>query len=171
MNLRVAILAGLAPGYVAQAFMPQVFMPQVFVPQAEAQTNRLAAVAEAMGDLRGHTQLTVSLADVKDNFDRYGLLDDQVVFVKGWFSETLPALEASRSALMRLDGDLYESSYVALDALFPKLAPGGFAIIDDVNFLPPCRRSWTIVRASVSQRRCKRSIGVPAGGGKNEASP
>jgi O-methyltransferase len=103
--------------------------------------NADAFPADAGWDLRGHTELAVSLADVKGNFDRYGLLDDQVVFVKGWFSETLPALDASRFALMRLDGDLYESTYVALDALYPKLSPGGFAIIDDVNFLPPCRQA------------------------------
>src|ERR1700722_14454557 len=44
MSLRVAILAGFALG-----FMSQAFMPQVFIPEAEAQTNRLAAAADAMG--------------------------------------------------------------------------------------------------------------------------
>ena len=44
MNLRLAIVAGLALGCMSQAFMAQAFMGH-----AEAQTNRLAAVAEAMG--------------------------------------------------------------------------------------------------------------------------
>jgi O-methyltransferase len=93
--------------------------------------------------------LAVSLADVKGNFDRYGLLDEQVVFVEGWFSDTLPALKAGPFALIRLDGDLYESTYVALDALYPKLSPGGFVIIDDVNFLPPCRQAVMDYRSRV----------------------
>src|SRR6185437_10555230 len=67
-----------------------------------------------------HTELAVSLEKVKDNFNRYGLLNDQVVFVKGFFSETLPALQAVPFALIRLDGDLYESTYVALEQLIPK---------------------------------------------------
>jgi O-methyltransferase/8-demethyl-8-(2,3-dimethoxy-alpha-L-rhamnosyl)tetracenomycin-C 4'-O-methyltransferase len=103
--------------------------------------NVTAFPQDAGWDLRGNEQLAVSLDAVKDNFSRYGLLDDQVVFVPGWFSETLPALDAGHFALMRLDGDLYESIYVALDALYPKLSPGGFVIIDDVNFLPPCRQA------------------------------
>ena len=88
-----------------------------------------------------YKELAVSLDDVKNNFSRYGLLDEQVVFVKGWFTETLPSLEAGPFSLMRLDGDWYESTYVALEALYPKLSPGGFIILDDVNFLPSCRQA------------------------------
>jgi O-methyltransferase len=86
-------------------------------------------------------ELAVSLDEVKNNFARYGLLDDQVVFVKGLFSDTLPSLNAGPFSLMRLDGDLYESTYVALQALYPKLSQGGFVILDDVNFIPPCRQA------------------------------
>jgi len=85
-------------------------------------------------------ELAVSLETVKDNFARYGLLDEQVVFVEGLFSDTLPSLSAGPFALMRLDGDLYESSYVALNSLYPKLSPGGFVIIDD-HSLDPCKRA------------------------------
>src|SRR5438105_2371142 len=67
-------------------------------------------------------QLAVSLEQVKSNFARYGLLDDQVIFVKGLFQDTLPLLDIDPFALIRLDGDLYESTYVALDALYPKLS-------------------------------------------------
>ena len=97
--------------------------------------------ADAGWDLRRHKQLSVSVAEVESNFARYGLLDEQVVFVKGWFSDTLASLEAGPFALIRLDGDLYESTYVALEALYPRLSPGGFVIIDDLNSLPPCRRA------------------------------
>jgi O-methyltransferase/8-demethyl-8-(2,3-dimethoxy-alpha-L-rhamnosyl)tetracenomycin-C 4'-O-methyltransferase len=85
-------------------------------------------------------ELAVSLETVKDNFSRYGLLDEQVVFVEGMFSDTLPSLSAGPFALLRLDGDLYESTIVALNSLYPKLSQGGVVIIDD-RALAPCRRA------------------------------
>jgi len=83
--------------------------------------------------------LAVSLDEVKSNFDRYGLLDDQVVFVKGLFSNTLPTLAVESFALIRLDGDMYESTYGALECLYPKLSIGGFVIIDDYGAISQCR--------------------------------
>lgn len=102
---------------------------------------------DAGWDFHKYKELAVSLDNVKDNFSRYGLLDDQVVFVKGWFTETLPSLNAGPFSLIRLDGDWYESTYVALEALYPKLSPGGFVILDDVNFIPPCQQAVMDYRA------------------------
>ena len=51
----------------------------------------------------------------------------------------MPSLEAGPFALIRLDGDLYESTYVALEALYPKLSPGGFVIIDDYTATNACQ--------------------------------
>lgn len=84
--------------------------------------------------------LAISEAEVRSNFEKYGLLDDQVVFVKGWFEETLPKLAAERFAIIRLDGDMYGSTMTALENLYPKLSPGGFCIIDDYG-LEGCRRA------------------------------
>lgn len=75
--------------------------------------------------------LAVSLEQVRANFARYGLLDDQVKFLQGWFSETLPTAPVEQLSLMRLDGDMYESTMDALRPLYPKLSKGGFCIIDD----------------------------------------
>ena len=75
--------------------------------------------------------LGVSMAEVQDNFRRYGLLDDQVRFVPGWFKDSLPAAPIDRLAVLRLDGDLYESTVVALENLYPKLSVGGYVIVDD----------------------------------------
>lgn len=83
--------------------------------------------------------LAVSLEDVKANFERYGLLDDQVKFLKGWFRDTLPGAPVERLAVLRLDGDLYESTTDALTSLYPKLTPGGFVIVDDYGAFKPCR--------------------------------
>jgi hypothetical protein len=78
---------------------------------------------------------------VQENFRRYGLLDDRVQFLKGWFSETLPRSPIERLAVLRVDGDLYESTMDALKNLYPKLSVGGYVIVDDVGSLPPCRKA------------------------------
>ena len=93
---------------------------------------------EAAGDFSKQEALAVSLEEVRSNFARYGLLDDQVRFLKGWFRDTLPNAPIERLAIARLDGDLYESTIGALVALYPKLSPGGFVIIDDYNAFESC---------------------------------
>lgn len=87
------------------------------------------------------TTLAVSLEEVKANFARYGLLDDQVRFLPGWFSETLPVAPIEQIAVLRLDGDMYESTTVALNALYPKLSVGGYVIVDDYGAIPACRQA------------------------------
>lgn len=85
--------------------------------------------------------LSVSLEQVKANFARYGMIEGQVEFLKGWFKDTLPDAPIEKLALMRLDGDLYESTIQALDALYPKLSVGGYVIIDDYGFIPACKQA------------------------------
>jgi O-methyltransferase len=90
--------------------------------------------------------LAVSESEVRANFQRYGLLDDQVRFLPGWFKDTLHDAPIERIAVLRLDGDLYESTIQALDGLYPRLSPRGFCIIDDYN-LAACRQAVTDYRA------------------------
>jgi hypothetical protein len=85
--------------------------------------------------------LAISLDQVQDLFRRYGLLDAQVRFLKGWFKDTLPSAPIERLALLRLDGDLYESTMDALTPLYDKLSPGGYVIVDDYASCPPCGRA------------------------------
>jgi O-methyltransferase len=92
--------------------------------------------------------LAISRDEVEDLFLRYELLDDQVRFLEGWFSDTLPNAPIDRLALMRLDGDLYESTMDAITALYDKLSPGGYVIVDDYNDFEPCRRAITEFRES-----------------------
>jgi len=94
--------------------------------------------------------LAVSRQEVENNFSRYGLLDDQVVFLDGWFKDTLPGAPIDKLAVLRLDGDMYSSTIEALDALYHKLSQGGFCIIDDFA-LPGCR-------AAVEEFRAKHQI-------------
>ena len=86
-------------------------------------------------------QLAVPLERVQANFRRYGLLDSQVRFLKGWFRDTLPTAPIDRLAILRLDGDLYESTIQALDSLYDKLSPGGFVIVDDYHNVAACRQA------------------------------
>ena len=81
------------------------------------------------------------------NFARYGLLDDRTVFLEGLFQDTLPQLHGERFALIRLDGDMYESTIVALDHLYPQLSPGGYVIIDDYGAIAACRQAVTDFRS------------------------
>jgi len=84
--------------------------------------------------------LAVAEETVRQNFTRYGLLDDQVVFLKGFFADTLPVAPIEQLAVLRLDGDMYSSTMDALENLYHKLSPGGFCIIDDYA-LPPCAKA------------------------------
>ncbi len=92
------------------------------------------------------TFLAVPQEEVENNFRLYDLLDGQVVFLKGWFKDTLPMAPIEKLAVMRLDGDMYESTMDGLNNLYPKLTPGGFCIIDDYG-LPGCRRAVDDFRA------------------------
>lgn len=77
------------------------------------------------------TYFAVSKEDVENNFRKYNLLDDQVVFLKGWFKDTLPNAPIEKLSILRLDGDMYGSTMESLEYLYPKLSKGGFCIIDD----------------------------------------
>jgi O-methyltransferase len=83
--------------------------------------------------------LAVTIDQVKVNFERYGLLDEQVKFLKGWFSETLPTAPIEKLAILRLDGDMYESTMDALVSLYPKVSPGGYVIVDDYHAVKGCK--------------------------------
>jgi O-methyltransferase len=102
---------------------------------------------DAKMDLHTYPYLAVSLEQVQANFARYGLLDEQVRFVKGWFRDTLPILPAKRLAVARLDGDMYESTIDALVHLYPKLSLGGYMVVDDYGNIGECRQAVDDYRA------------------------
>jgi O-methyltransferase len=91
--------------------------------------------------------LAISLEEVQANFARYHLLDDRVKFLKGWFRDTLPSAPIEKLAILRLDGDMYESTMDALSALYHKLSLGGFVIVDDY-LLNGCRAAINDYRAA-----------------------
>ena len=86
-------------------------------------------------------ELAISLEKVKSNFEKYDLLDDNIKFLKGWFKDTLPSAPIEKLSLLRLDGDMYESTMDALKNLYPKLSTGGFIIIDDWGAVKGCKQA------------------------------
>lgn len=98
--------------------------------------------------------LKVGVDAVRANFERYGLLDDRVRFLEGWFCDTLPSAPIEQLAVLRLDGDLYQSTMDALVSLEPKVSAGGFVLVDDYGGWPPCR-------AAVDDYRAERGITEP----------
>ncbi len=93
-----------------------------------------------------HEYLAVSLEEVRENFKRFDMLDEQVTFLKGWFQDTLPSAPIDKLAVLRLDGDMYGSTMVALENLYPKLSKGGFCIVDDYG-LTGCQKAVDDFRA------------------------
>jgi O-methyltransferase len=92
-------------------------------------------------DFSDRDYLVASESDVADNFKKFGLLDKNVRFLKGWFSDTLPNAPIEKIAILRLDGDLYESTMDALKNLYYKLSNGGYVIVDDYKSWKGCRRA------------------------------
>jgi O-methyltransferase len=87
-------------------------------------------------------QLAVSLDSVQENFRKFDMLDERVKFLVGWFKDTLPSAPIGKISVLRLDGDMYESTMDSLNSLYSKISPGGFLIIDDFGIdEDTCRRA------------------------------
>jgi len=96
---------------------------------------------------RRNSVLAVSEDEVRRNFRNYDLLDEQVRFLPGWFKDTLPTAPIDALAVLRMDGDLYESTQVTLTSLYPKVSVGGYVIVDDYLTCPPCKDAVDEYRA------------------------
>lgn len=75
--------------------------------------------------------LKVDFETVLNNFKAYKVLDDNVEFLIGWFKDTLCNINSNKFCILRLDGDMYESTMQSLENLYYKLSIGGYIIIDD----------------------------------------
>ncbi|NCW27034.1 MAG: hypothetical protein EBV83_01850 [Verrucomicrobia bacterium] len=90
--------------------------------------------SEALGRLRGIKALEAPREDLeKVLFEICAYPREKVAIYEGWFQETVPlaARNIDTISILRLDGDLYASTKVCLEHLYPKLVSGGFLIIDD----------------------------------------
>lgn len=99
----------------------------------EAERKELPDPGKQVLESSGAT--SVSLEDFFDHFTNAEVVPP--IAVKGWFEETVIGFD-KQIALLRLDGDLYNSTYVCLEHLFPKVIKHGIVIIDDWQ-LKGCR--------------------------------
>jgi O-methyltransferase len=97
--------------------------------------------------------LAVGLDEVKRNFQKFNMLDEQVVFLKGWFKDSFKDPPFEKLAVLRLDGDMYSSTWETLTLLYDKVSPGGYIIVDDYA-LSGCK-------AAIDQFRSTRNIIQP----------
>lgn len=118
---------------------------RVFVADSFEGLPRPSAPADAGLDLSKdlYPELAVGLETVRETFAAYGLNGDNVQYLKGWFKDTLPALHGQRFALLRMDGDLYESTMDILTNLYDKVVTGGIVIVDDFGAVEACRLAVT----------------------------
>ncbi|MCY7352610.1 MAG: TylF/MycF family methyltransferase, partial [Cytophagaceae bacterium] len=103
--------------------------------------NAAQYAADAGDTHHTYPELAVSLEEVQSNFEKYTLLDRNVKFLKGWFKDTLPTAPIEQLALLRLDGDMYESTMDGLVNLYPKVSVGGYVIVDDWGVVPACQEA------------------------------
>ena len=127
------------------------------LPEPDAEKYPIEAKAHQGAVMRkAYNHFAVSIDDVRRNFAAFDLLDERVRFLKGWFKDTLPSAPIKTLAVMRLDGDYYESTMDGLTNLYEKLSVGGYAIIDDYG-----EDSWTYCRRAVDEFRQQRGIDEP----------
>jgi O-methyltransferase len=103
-------------------------------------SDRDKAISDA-SDFSDREYLAVSEKQVAANFQKFGLLDENVHFVKGWFNESLPTAPIDKISVLRLDGDLYDSTMDALVNLYHKVSARGFVIVDDYYSWAGCRKA------------------------------
>ena len=101
--------------------------------------------------------LAISMEQVRENFEQYGLLDERVIFVKGWFEESLRNVDFGDLAILRLDGDMYSSTIQVLDQLYGKVSPGGVVLVDDYS-LPNCWQAIEDFRAANSIKETMHTV-------------
>jgi hypothetical protein len=124
------------------------------LPEPDAEKFPAEARAHASATMKTtYKHFAVSRSDVEANFKRFGLLDAQVCFLEGWFKDTLPTAPIERLAIIRLDGDYYESTMDALNSLYDKLSPGGYVVVDDYG-----EDLWTYCRKAVNDFRRARGL-------------
>jgi O-methyltransferase len=95
-----------------------------------------------------------SLGDVRNSFDKKGLLSENVVFVEGDVCQTLGNADRlpEQICVLRLDTDWYESTKKELEVLYPKLSLGGCLIIDDYGYWAGSKKATDEYFASQAKR-------------------
>jgi O-methyltransferase len=109
--------------------------------------DETAYPADTGSQLHTAEPLAISRHEVDRNLGLYGLADGRVKYLEGWFKDTLPTVADRAWSVIRLDGDMYESTMDGLVNLYPRLSVGGFLIVDDYSF-EPCKQAVTDYRTA-----------------------
>ena len=75
--------------------------------------------------------LIVSKKNVIENIKKFGFYDENTILLHGWFDKTLKDKRIKKISLLRIDGDMYKSTYESLEILYKKVSKGGYVVIDD----------------------------------------
>lgn len=119
-------------------------------------------VRKGSGKLETTGVSSCSLVNVKKNMMTWEISPHVLVYHVGWFQDVLPKATMGPISLLRLDGDLYESTRACMKHLYPKVSRGGYVIIDDYA-LTGCRMA---VREFLElENESPDIIPVPGGGG------
>lgn len=99
--------------------------------KAEGHDRPIGRCVSALGDCRRLLEATLAYPST--------LIEYHV----GWFSKTIPSVAPRLDpiALLRLDGDWYESTRLALTYLYPLVVNGGLIVVDDYGYWPGCRKA------------------------------
>jgi len=146
-----AIMARVVQRCMGQGDKRKVFVSDSFSGLPKASTKK---------DSDGWSQmhyLEVSREEVQDNFKRFSVLDGNVKFIKGYFMYSLPLLrerflkDGTQLAVLRGDGDMYESYLDILFNMYDFMPVGGYWICDDC----PCVR-----QASMAVQQFRKMHGI-----------
>jgi Macrocin-O-methyltransferase (TylF) len=122
--------------------------------------------ADAGSDLHRADFLAIPRATVENNFRAFGLYDDRVRFLEGWFEDTLPTAPIERLAVLRLDGDMYARPCRCCRRSTTASAPAASSSSTTTPCPPADRRSLTSAPHVGSTRRSRRSTGPAPGGAR-----
>jgi O-methyltransferase len=84
--------------------------------------------------------LSVPSSEVKANLINFGVFDNTIHFCEGYFVDSLPLCHPKKIVVLRMDGDMYDSTTDQLSNLFPSVVDGGWIIIDDWS-IPSCQKA------------------------------
>lgn len=130
------------------------------LPQPGKQDGEAAAAyseGQAGGALTSIHKCEASLAEVRGYLiDRLRLPQKELFFHVGWFQNTVPVVapQIGPIAVLRLDGDWYESTRICLEHLYPLISPGGALLLDDYY-------CWAGCRKATDEFRAKQGISTP----------
>jgi O-methyltransferase len=97
-------------------------------------SGTLSTIGKCVGPLEDVQRLFSSVLNISGEHIHIG---------KGWFQDTLPKTKEGIGAIaiLRLDGDWYESTKVPLDYLFDNVVSGGYVILDDYYCWEGCKKA------------------------------